>query len=120
MRAVKPEDIAKVLYREYGKAFREAKRQGQDTVAISYSTFEATMIKTGTLNDPATIRTKWRALISMGIIHPRDPNNAKYGKADINLAQFDLLRPIPTSAYDEREIEIRDREIDMCLTGEGF
>lgn len=117
MKAVKPESIARVLYNEVRSTFVEAKRQGISEIGISYSTFEGIMIKTGTLNDPATIRAKWRALISMDVIRPRDPN-AKYGKANINIAQFGLLCPISTSPYDAREID-REIEIDMCA-GEGF
>nr|DAJ90330.1 MAG TPA: hypothetical protein [Caudoviricetes sp.] len=117
MKAVKPESIASVLYKEVRSTFVEAKRQGISEIGISYSTFEGIMIRTGTLNDPATIRAKWRALISMEVIRPRDPVNGKYGKASINIAKFGLLCPISSSPYDAREID-REIEIDMC--GEGY
>lgn len=107
MKAVKPKDVIDALYEENGDYYKRQKSAGHRGAAIEYPEFEAAMIKSGILNDPATIRAKWRALLSLEVIKLAKPSNV-YGKAVVDFEVFETFRSIPVS-YPEREIEI---EID--------
>lgn len=118
MKAVKPKDVVDALYEINHESYKRLKKGGHTGAAINFSEFEAAMLKSGLLCDPATIRAKWRALLSLEVIRLVKPSEM-YGRAVVDFETFELYHIIPVLPETKGEID-REIERDVCAPGEGF
>lgn len=118
MKAVQPKEIVDALYDANYATYQRMKKAGHRGAAIDFPQFEAVMLRSGILTDPATIRAKWRTLLSLGVIKLAKPD-VTYGKAAVDFEVFEVFHIIPVLPSTQGEID-REIERDMCKVGEGL